>query len=454
MNLVIKHTIEKYNLLRQGDCIVVAVSGGADSMVLLDSLYKLKKIMKLSLVVAHVNHNKRQNSQFDEALVREVAKQYELPCEVYYLPKDELNLNFHAYARQARYDFFTEVAKKYHATKIATAHHQDDQLETFIHRMLYYSSLSSLVGIRPKTTFDNMTVIRPIFELKKEQVYEYCELFNVAYREDESNESDVYTRNRIRHHIVPALVKESQTVGQHVAQLSDQLEDDEQYFVNEVSKLKEMVTIKSNEFTFSRQWLLDLPISLSSRLIKDLLLKLTDTIVLRAHVLEVLKVCKQSKPNLNVSLPHGIHCIIEYDTVVLTKNRENMMQYEMPLTINDITLLPTGQILRTCVNKVDEKTEKSCINKVYLCYNEIEMPLKVRTRKPGDKIKLMHNIGHKKVKEIMIEAKVPKRQREHWPIIVDNRDEIIWIPLLKKSSYCQDVLNNYDVTIEIYNSEG
>ena len=100
------------------------------------------------------------------------------------------------------------------------------------------------------------------------------------------------------------------------------------------------------------------------------------------------------------------------------------------------------------MKKVDEKTEKSCINKVHLCYNEIELPLKVRTRRPGDRIQLMNGYGSKKVKEIMIESKVPKLLRNTWPIITDANDQIIWIPLLKKSSLCQQQVEGHIITID------
>ncbi len=454
MKVVIKQTIEKYNLVKQNDCIVVAVSGGADSMALLHALNELKNELHVRLVVAHVNHKKRDNSELDEALVKQVAAQYKLPCEVYELPKCESDLNFHVYARQHRYEFFKAVAAKYEASMIATAHHQDDQLETVIHRMLYYNTVSSLIGIRPKSVYEHLSIIRPIFELTKQDVYEYCQTNHVFYCEDESNESDDYTRNRIRHHIVPALVTESPSVYTHVSQISEQLNEDELYFMNEVSKLMKDVILTKTEARFSRQWLLSLPLSLSTRLLKELMYQLTKQLVSRSHVLDILKVCKQPKPNSSVPLPHYVHCFLEYDTVILTTTKDSTKPYNVTLTLNDKTLIPSGEIVFVSVNKVDEKTEKSCINEVFLCYNEIELPLKVRTRKPGDKIKLMHNKGRKKVKEIMIEAKIPTRLRDSWPIVVDNRDEILWIPLLKKSNYCQGMLEKDNIKIEIYDSEG
>jgi tRNA(Ile)-lysidine synthase len=122
--------------------------------------------------------------------------------------------------------------------------------------------------------------------------------------------------------------------------------------------------------------------------------------------------------------------------------------------LNSRTVLPTGSIVEVFENKVDEKTEKFCINKIHLCYNEIELPLKVRTRRPGDRIQLMNGYGSKKVKEIMIENKIPKLLRSSWPIITDANDQIIWIPLLKKSAFCHQKVEGHAITIDYCNRGG
>lgn len=154
------------------------------------------------------------------------------------------------------------------------------------------------------------------------------------------------------------------------------------------------------------------------------------------------------KPNLTVTLPNHICCIISYDVVKFSTIIDEMNPYEMILNLDSVVVLPQGSTLSISENKVDEKTEKSCINKVHLCYNEIELPLKVRTRKPGDRITLINGYGTKKIKEIMIENKVPKHLRDTWPIITDSNERIIWIPLLKKSSYCKQHLNGKGITID------
>ena len=140
MKQVILKTIKKYNLFEQKDSIVVAVSGGADSMALLHFLLQIKKRYDLHLIIAHVNHKKRANSDLDEELVQTISKYYGLSYEVYHLPNQERYDNFHEYARRERYRFFKQVADKYHATHLATAHHADDHLENQMYRFIYQST--------------------------------------------------------------------------------------------------------------------------------------------------------------------------------------------------------------------------------------------------------------------------------------------------------------------------
>ena len=155
-------------------------------------------------------------------------------------------------------------------------------------------------------------------------------------------------------------------------------------------------------------------------IVKRILQQFTLKDIQTSHIEEIIGLIQNNRPNLDLVLPHHISCIIAYDvvkfsTILLFENE----QYCLTLQLDDSVVLPQGSIITVGENKVDEKTEKFCINKVHLCYNEIELPLKVRTRKPGDRITLMNGYGTKKVKEIMIENKVPRHLRDTWPIVYD-----------------------------------
>lgn len=448
MQKVILETIKKYNLFEKNKSIIVAVSGGADSMALLHFMKYFATNHQLRLVVAHVNHKKRINSDLDEILVEKVARMYNLPYEVYYLPKNDQTENFHEYARNKRYEFFKSVANHYHADCLVTAHHADDHLETQLHRLLYQNTSSGLIGIEPITINHGLKIVRPLLSITKQEIYRYCEAEGVLFREDESNESDVYTRNRIRKYIVPSLVNESASIYEHSRMISEQLSEDEAYFSEQVDQLMQFVSQGKEDCSVSRSFVQKLPPSLAKRLIKRLLQRFTIKDIQTIHIEKIHRLIKNDKPNLILALPHQINCVIAYDVVKFSTIPTTEIDYEMVLSLDAKTILPTGSIIHAREKKVDEKTEKSCINKVHLCYNEIELPLKVRTRRPGDRIQLMNGYGSKKVKEIMIENKVPKLLRNTWPIITDANDQIIWIPLLKKSSLCQQQVEGHIITID------
>lgn len=454
MQNVILETIKKYNLFETNNSVIVAVSGGADSMALLYLMKEFSIKYQLRLIVAHVNHKKRKNSDLDEILVEQVARSYNLPYEVYYLPKSDEVDNFHEYARNRRYEFFKSLARTYQANCLVTAHHADDQLETQIHRLLYQNTSSGLIGIQPITVNEGFKIVRPLISVTKQEIYQYCNQKNILFREDESNESDVYTRNRIRKYIIPKLVNESSSVYEHSRIISDQLSEDEAYFSARVEQLMSCVSKSDGIFEVSRTFLQELPPSLRRRLIKRILHQFTLKDIQTIHIDEIQNLLKNPKPNLTLSLPNQISCIIAYDVVQFSKIPVSNADYEVVLSLNSKAILPTGSTVRLFENKVDEKTEKFCINKIHLCYNEIELPLKVRTRRPGDRIKLMNGYGSKKVKEIMIENKVPKLLRSSWPIITDANDQIIWIPLLKKSAFCQKKVEGHVITIDYCNCGG
>jgi len=448
MEMVLLKTIKKYNLFENNSTIIVAVSGGADSMALLYFLSNRLAQYNLRIVVAHVNHKKRRASELDEILVKAVAEQYHLPCEIYHLPKDENIDNFHVYARMKRYEFFKLLAENYKASCIVTAHHADDHLETLIHRFLYYNTASSLIGIEPISWQDDYKIVRPFIEITKEEIYNYCDTMKIRFREDESNESDVYTRNRIRKNIVSTLVKESPTIYKHAREISEQLSEDERYFSEKVTKLMNQVTKAEDTFEVSRTLITGLPESLARRLIKRILQAFTLRDITSMHIDELLKLIKNPKPNLTMKLPHEIVCIIAYESVKFSTIIPDYLPYNFKLELNSRLKLSNHSEIITKYGKDVLKTEKSCINKVYLCYNELDLPLKVRTRIPGDRIALKNNHGNKKVKEIMIESKIPKHLRDQWPIVTDAKDQIIWIPLLKKSHYCKEILAEDTITIE------
>lgn len=208
MKNVIK-TIEKYNLIQNGDKIVIGVSGGPDSICLLHILNSLKERYNLQLFGAHINHMIRENAKIDEEYVIDFCKEIDVPLYVAHI--DVLNIakqekiSTEEAGRNERYKFFGEVLKKTNSNKIAIAHNSNDKAETIIMNILRGSGVSGLKGIEPKR--DNK-YIRPLIETTREEIENYCKANYLEPRHDESNDENLYNRNKIRNIVIPYIKKE------------------------------------------------------------------------------------------------------------------------------------------------------------------------------------------------------------------------------------------------------
>ena len=203
------NTIEKYNLIENGDKIVVGVSGGPDSICLLHILNTIKEKYNVQLFVAHINHMIRENAKIDEEYVKDFCKKINVPIFVKHA--DVLNIakvkkiGTEEAGRNVRYDFFEEVLKETGSNKIAIAHNSNDKAETVIMNILRGSGISGLKGIEPKR--DNK-YIRPLIETSRDEIEEYCKINKLETRHDESNDENTYNRNKIRNIVIPYIKKE------------------------------------------------------------------------------------------------------------------------------------------------------------------------------------------------------------------------------------------------------
>lgn len=209
----VQHYIQQHNLANSGTPILVACSGGSDSMVLIDILLKLN----FKIAIAHCNFQLRGNESIeDEKFIQHFAKLNNIPFYVIHFDtknyKQNNAVSTQMAARTLRYEWFEKIRKENNYHSIATAHHLDDQLETILLNITKGTGVKGLTGMLPKTGF----VIRPLLEITKQQVLDYVTENNIAYREDSSNASDDYQRNLLRHQVVPQLQKNQSIITQHL----------------------------------------------------------------------------------------------------------------------------------------------------------------------------------------------------------------------------------------------
>jgi len=224
-----RQMIHRKALLFGGDRIIVAASGGVDSMVLLDLMARLSKSENIELSVAHINYGLRgTESDRDEDLVRERCERYGIPCDVL---KTRLNNadNLQNEARRVRYAFFKECAKKRDANVIATAHHRDDQAETVLMHLMRGAGLQGLCGMSYADEMDDGTkLIRPMLPLGRDEIAKYAAERRVRYAEDATNKETRYNRNAVRHTLLPAMEEFNPQIRDHLSNMAGRLREDEE----------------------------------------------------------------------------------------------------------------------------------------------------------------------------------------------------------------------------------
>ena len=254
-------TIRKYNLIVDGDKIVLGVSGGPDSICMLDNLREVKEeqIIEFEIYVAHINHMIREEAIDDEKYVQEYCKKYNIECFVKRADvqkiASEKKIGTEEAGRKVRYDFFEEVLQKTESNKIAIAHNKNDKIETIIMHLLRGSGLSGLKGIEPIR--DNK-YIRPLLECERTEIEQYCEDKKLNPRIDKTNFENEYTRNKIRNIVIPYIKKEfNPNIIQTLSRLSDLAADESNYIELQtqkafekilIAKEKEQITLNLKEF--------------------------------------------------------------------------------------------------------------------------------------------------------------------------------------------------------------
>lgn len=238
----VKNTIEKFNLLNEEDKILVAVSGGPDSISLLNILYELG----YNICTAHVNHGLRENAENDEKYVTKFCKAKDIPCFIkkVKLKEIESDMTTEELGRKIRYEFFDEIMKQENCTKIATAHNANDNAETVLMNMIRGTGLSGLKGI----DISRNKIVRPLLEITRSEIEEYCQSENLNPCHDESNDETIYTRNKIRLELIPYIEKNiNSNIVNNINRMAEIISGEEEYIKRQVDNAYEDTLIAEEE---------------------------------------------------------------------------------------------------------------------------------------------------------------------------------------------------------------
>ena len=426
------------SLLQVGDTIIIATSGGPDSMCLLNLLCELKNELELQLIVAHVNHKLRCVSDEEAEFVKRICEENNLIYE--YMEILEYNDdNLENDARIKRYEFFDKLVSIYHAKYLMTAHHGDDLMETILMRLTRGSSIKGYSGFKKEFVYKNYTIVRPLITETKKDIQNYMDQNGFKYYVDESNFSEKYTRNRYRMVMLPFLKKEEPEVHHKFLKFSEELISVNNFLENYIKellpKMKDNFGYKIDELKKLDHFLLKKVIeyTLSEIYIDDLFL------VSDKHTNLIIGLIRSSKSNNRINLPNNYRAIKSYNYYKIVKvNKEDSYEY----TLEDQVRLPNKMIIK----KVSNREGKSN-NILRLNSKNIKLPLKVRSRKNGDKMMVKNLGGTKKIKDIYIDEKIPVEKRNEIPVVTDANNTILWLPGVKKSKFDVETNGIYDIIL-------
>lgn len=410
---------KKDNLVEKNDKIVVGFSGGPDSVFLVEMLMKLRENINFDMVLVHINHLLRgKNSDGDEKFSIEYGKKkglqvFSRKINITALGKD-MGLTLEEAGRKARYDLFKEVFEKIGANKIALAHNKDDQLETFMFRLTRGAGLEGLEGIVAKRD----VYIRPISEIYKKDIVEYLNKNSIPYRIDETNFENEFTRNSIRLDLIPFIEK----------RYNPKFKDKLYSLIEEIREVNKVLEIRLEEYVVNNKLSIEKLKKLDKYLLSKVLIQYLYSygIEVSRKKIQLIEDILDKGGSKDISLNGEFVLKKEYDFLAIEKNTKKENQ-----CIKEVELEIPGQIIFG-----EYVIEASFTDKILYdnqnFYTSLKMgdKLKIRSRKDGDRIIPIGMTSEKKVKDILINEKVPKEKRDTIPLVLYN-EKIVWIAGIK-----------------------
>lgn len=465
-----KKAIQREKMIEAGDLVIVAVSGGPDSLALLDILNRLReeKEPEFSLYVAHLNHGLRGKSAEEDArFVRQEAKRMGLPCTVGEVDaeafKKRRGLSLEDAARRLRYRFLQQLAKRIGAASVALGHNRDDQVETVLLNFLRGTGLSGLSGMKIKRTMgqEGLLLIRPLLEAGKEEIYSYCRERGLNPRLDETNVSLRYVRNKIRLELLPYLEREyNPGLRQNLIRLSQMVSQDQDYLEGRASERLSQLIFKEDDcgLVLDGEALVVEHQALRGRILRQAIARLMGMIpreIGHDHIRSIIKLCQEGSPHGMLHLPCGLKVSRSYGNLTLFFKEPLKPRVFTPIAFKvpgKINLPGTELVLEAEIRLAEKLTWPPDGKRVaYLDYDRVlrlagkevagegedeQLFLKVRGRQPGDSFYPLGAPGRKKIKSFFIDQKVPLQEREFTPLVVAG-EEIIWVAGKQISHLCR-----------------
>ena len=434
----VRRTIDRYHLLEKGDRLIVGVSGGADSMVLLHLLIACREIFDLSLIVAHVNHGFRpEESEREAELVQKESARLGLPFEYGKFNVKEFQklggLSPQDAARRIRFHFFDDLLEKHRAQKIALGHNADDQVETVLLRLIRGAGIRGLKGMLPVR---EGKVIRPLLEVWREEIDSFAAAEKIPFLCDSSNLEKDYLRNRIRLSLIPFIEGDYQpNFKETLLKTSRILREEDDYLEKGAEEAYQKVVHEAKDtLTFNFSEYQSLHRAIQWRVIKKILGErlegeTTTEDGQRTEVHEIHQKLHQASPSFRIELSHGFWVEKRYDLVLFGKKKVT------PSVPFEVELVSPGHTLVEEIGKevVIEETDRDSSrdysgppDTALMDYESLRFPLKMRNFRPGDRFYPLGVKGSQKLKDFFIDHKVPRFERPNIPLLI-SEERIAWV---------------------------
>ena len=421
--------IDKHKLIKGPATVLIGVSGGPDSMALLHFLNRYKSRLNIELIALSIDHQLRgEESKADSEYVKQQCRDWGIPFKQVdvdvksYIQKYKLSQQ--TASRKARYDTYIDVLKKTNAKYLALGHHADDQVETMLMALAKVTRPEVLSGIPLKRPLNGSEIIRPLLSVNKEMIESYCKQNNINPRYDASNEDLDYERNYYREKIVPLLQERNPNLYITAQIMSEKLQEDHTYLEKEAKKLFNSVIVKetrARSVNLDRRDFKKIAKPLQRRVYQltlDYLYENKEGILSYEHETIFMRLVNEEDSNHVLDFPLGLKLEKSYDTIRFYFKQIEKKHQIYPLKIN--------------IGEKVELNSKDDPNIYYCEKNSVKLPLKIRNRQPGDRVTWEGLNGRKKVKDVLIDKKIPRVNRDELLVVTDNNDEVLWLVGLVK----------------------
>ena len=419
--------IEKYNMIEAGSQVIVGISGGGDSVCLLFLLSKYQKRRPFHLLGIHVNHGIRgQEALRDQEYAKKLCERLGVPFTVYTysvpaIAQQEKRSLEEAGRMVRRRAFEEKAASLGKKAVIALAHHENDNAETVLHNLIRGTKAAGMGGIRPiQEIGEGVAYIRPLLKVTREEIETYLRQQKIPWMTDSTNQELEYTRNRIRHKILPEMEKINPKAVSHIAQAADTFQAIEEYLTGQADMLyREYVEQRENGYWIRKELFLEKEL-MQSYVIRMVLERAADKKqdLTAFHVESILSLGK-GRTGASVSLPGGVLASQVYGDLYVRLPDSG----EAPLKELELEIFPWEN------QQIPEKTYTKWFD-----YDKIKSSLEIRHRKPGDFLTITDTGGRKKIKDYFIDCKIPREEREKLTLLAEG-SHILWVVGYRISQY-------------------